>query len=178
MTEQDKDKQYQIFKNKALAYLARREYAVAELKQKLLASSKATEADTIASHQALVDKVIDEMCALNYLSDTRYAAMLVRSRYNKGHGPLRVRQEFSQQRLDSTLCAQAFDDFEGDWFERAKEVLHKRFSTAPADYKERAKYMRFLASRGFSQDQIAYALSAYADQGEGDDSFVEHDDWL
>lgn len=177
MTEQDKDKQYQIFKNKALAYLARREYAVAELKQKLLASSKASEADTIACHQRLVDKVIDEMCALNYLSDARYAAMLVRSRYNKGHGPMRVRQEFSQQRLASELCAQAFDEFEGDWFERAKEVLHKRFSAAPSDYKARAKYMRFLASRGFSQDQIAYALSGYGQADDGDDHFVDCDDW-
>lgn len=151
----DQSDLYKTLKNKALQLLARREHASSELRAKLQSADpdgRATEA------------LIEELTDCNYLSDQRYAEMLVRSRYNKGHGPLRIKQEFSQKHLPSELQRSTLDDFEGDWFELAKDVRARRFGTTQLtgeraeDYKLRAKQMRFLAGRGFNTDQIEYAM--------------------
>ena len=107
----------------------------------------------------MVEQLLVELQELNYLSDQRYADMLVRSRFNRGHGPLRVRQELAHQQLDSTTQVLALESFEGDWFELASQAREKRFGDYPKDFKERAKQMRFLAGRGFTSEQIEHALS-------------------
>jgi regulatory protein len=48
--------------------------------------------------------------------------------------------------------------------ERAREVWRKKFGDLPKDSAERAKQMRFLASRGFGGDTIHRVVS-----GGGDD---------
>jgi regulatory protein len=43
--------------------------------------------------------------------------------------------------------------------ERAREVWRKKFGAPAADAAERAKHMRFLATRGFGGDAIRKVLS-------------------
>jgi len=51
-----------------------------------------------------------------------------------------------------------------DWFELAKQAAEKKFKGVKAkDQKEYAKQVRFLQYRGYSFDQISYAL-AFEDQ--------------
>jgi regulatory protein len=57
---------------RAVGYLARRDYARAELRAKLLAAG--------AAHDE-VDTVLDELAARGYLSDERYAQALVREKH-------------------------------------------------------------------------------------------------
>ena len=46
-----------------------------------------------------------------------------------------------------------------DWFELAGEQRRKKFGAeAPADFKEKARQMRFLQYRGFEQDHIQAAV--------------------
>ncbi|MEW5881762.1 MAG: RecX family transcriptional regulator, partial [Pseudomonadota bacterium] len=48
---------------------------------------------------------------------------------------------------------------------RAREVWRKRFGTPPRDDAERAKQLRFLASRGFSTDVILQVVRGTPDDG-------------
>ena len=55
---------------RAIAMLARREYSRAEIRGKLVAGADVADA-------AEVDRVLDELVALGYLSDTRFASAVV-----------------------------------------------------------------------------------------------------
>jgi len=141
-----------VLNKMAIALLARREHAVQELRVKLLRRG--------ACEQVL-DELLNTLQKNGYLSDVRYAEMLVRSRFNKSNGPIRARQELKQFQVPSDIIQQAFDAFDGDWFESAKAARLRRFPDADLDdFKAKAKQMRFLASRGFTSEQIDYALSA------------------
>lgn len=143
--------EYQRLKQRALSLLSRREHAVSELRQKL------------SRHQdepGMIDDLLNELMERNYLNEERYVEMMIRSRYGRGHGPMRIKQELRLHRVSDGLISQCFEDFDADWFELAKSVRDKKFGAWEAgDYTERAKQMRFLASRGFSTDQIDEAFS-------------------
>lgn len=161
MNEQSFEEQQRLAKVKAIDYLARREHSRAELEQKL--AQKQFSAQVVSS-------LLDELEDLDYLSDERYASMLVRSGYDRGHGPMRIKLKMQQKGVSSVLSAQSFEEFEGDWFSLAKDVWHRKFKNGldtelekrdrAAFYKEKSRQMRFLAGRGFSMDQIEYALSS------------------
>ena len=54
---------------------------------------------------------------------------------------------------------QLLDQAEVDWFELAKTTAQQKFGdNYPVDVKEKAKRIRFLQYRGFSFDQINYAI--------------------
>ena len=76
----------------------------------------------------------------------------------------------------------ALEEADIDWFELAREVAERKFGLRKseshrsstdhatdhaASQKEKAKRMRFMQYRGFSYDQIKYALDSSVD----DDSF-------
>ena len=134
----------------ALRYLSRREYSCWELAQKLRQNCR---------DQTVLDEVQQRVQSLGYQSDERYAMMILRSLYARGSGPDKARQKLQQSRIASTLIQQSLTEFDGDWFELAAQVRAKRFGTeVPEDFQDRAKQMRFLAGRGFSRDQIGFAL--------------------
>lgn len=164
MNDLSLEEQQKLAKVKAIDYLARREHSRAELEQKL--TQKKFDAQVVSS-------LLDELEVLDYLSDERYSAMLVRSGFDRGHGPIRIKQKMKQKGISSALSAQSFDEFEGDWFSLAGDVWRRKFKDGldenlakqdrAAFYKEKSRQMRFLASRGFSMDQIEYALASAQD---------------
>ena len=133
----------------AVAMLARREHSHQELLHKL--SSKGHEA-------ALCEQVLQELEAQGLLCDQRYAEAYVRMRANRGYGPVRIRHELREKGVSSIIATAELEQAEVDWLELAREVRKKRFGDAPpVDFAERAKQMRFLQYRGFSQEQINFA---------------------
>lgn len=137
-------------KHQALALLARREHAVNELRQKLARKS---------TNMELIEQVLREMVEANYLNEQRYVEMMLRSRYAKGHGPMRFKQEVKQHQVPDHMIQDALAEFDGDWYELAQLTREKRFGLwEGGDYKERARQMRFLASRGFYPDHIDAAF--------------------
>lgn len=136
-------------KHYAMGLLAGREYGAHELLQKLKSRSEedtATETLSWLQEQQLQ-------------SDERYARMLLRSKAARGQGPMRIRQEMQHKRLAAEAVEAAFAESEEDWFEQALAAYEKKFKTPlERDLKERARRQRFLAYRGYSGDQIAYAL--------------------
>ncbi|MDX1451833.1 MAG: regulatory protein RecX [Oleiphilaceae bacterium] len=143
---------YQSLYQRAVAMLAKREHSRVELKQKLSRNT---------SDVAMIEQVLTALQADNYQSDERFAESLVRSRVARGKGPLFVVQELRQHGLTDALIEQSLAQAEVDWFAMAAEVRARRFGPGDthADFKAKAKQMRFLAQRGFSQDHIEHAIA-------------------
>ncbi|NAW69537.1 recombination regulator RecX [Vibrio sp. V27_P1S3P104] len=135
----------------ALGLLSRRDHSQYELMQKLLMKG--------FSHSD-VEQAILYCQHYGYIDDLRYALSVIRQHISKGHGERRIRQSLQQNRVSDDLIVIAFSQVEIDWFELAKQAADKKFnSCASIDRKTQAKRIRFLQYRGFSFEQIQYALS-------------------
>lgn len=134
----------------ALKLLARREHARQELFWKLVQRGYAEE---------VVAAELDRLAAERLLSDERFAEAFTRSRTERGQGPRRIRAELQQRGVAEQLIEAALDDVGTDWFALARQVARRRFGTAPAtDWQERGRRSRYLEQRGFTHDQIRFAL--------------------
>jgi regulatory protein len=142
--------------HQAVSFLSRREHSEYELRQKL--HSKGHDSDSI-------EQAISILQARGYLNERRYAEAILRHQAARGQGPQKIRYYLTQQQLSPALINQVFADTDTDWFACAAQVREKKFgNTSLPDersrrYKEQTKQMRFLLGRGFTQDQIEYALA-------------------
>ena len=136
----------------ALRLLVRREHSERELRFKL---------ERRDTDDAVIDAVLAQLVDEGYLSDARFAEVFVRSRHERGVGPLRIRVELRERGVDDQLVELAFRELAADWFDAARQQRDKRFGeTPPQDFRERARQMRFLQQRGFSGEQARAALDA------------------
>jgi len=139
-------------RKKAMDYLARREHGRVELLNKLTKSGF----DADIAEEAVARLVEDGL-----QSEQRFAEAFVRSRINQGKGPAKICADLRAKRVDDSVIAAALQDAAQDWFELAREVHAKKFGAGRArDFKEKARQMRFLQSRGFDQEHIQAAVSA------------------
>ena len=133
-----------------LGLLARREHSRLELQRKLRLKG---------FNEEQIEAVLEDVVAQGLQSDRRYAESYIRFRSHKGYGPQRIRLELKERGVDATLVDEQIQIAETDWFEMVVQVKQKKFGTqAPADMQAKAKVMRYLQYRGFSNEQIRYAL--------------------
>ena len=132
----------------ALRYLGRREYAVQELRQKLLQRG---------ADSALTDTVITELVEQNLLSDERFTEMYVRMRTRLLFGPLKIRAELRGRGIADHLAARFMPSGEDAWFDAATQWAEKK-RRGEMDYTERARVYRSLMNRGFTHEQANAAL--------------------
>ena len=138
-------------KEAAIQLLSRRDHGQYELYQKL--ALKGYEESDI---EAAINFCLDH----NYLDDLRYAKSQICQHVYKGHGERRIRQELAQKRVAESVVDEAMMEEPQDWFELARMAAEKKFKGIKAkDQKEYAKQVRFMQYRGYSFDQISYALS-------------------
>ncbi len=142
---------------RAVAALARREHSRAELARKLQRHLPQ------GADPSEIGRVLDELMRKGMLSETRFAASLVRTRGNR-FGAERIRHELKRHGLAPELIAQTTAALSGSELARAHEVWRKRFGAAPRDAAERAKQLRFLAARGFSTEVILQVVRGAADE--------------
>lgn len=135
----------------AVAQLARREHSRAELRTKLRRRLR-EEADP-AEAAAEVEKVLDALQAKGLLSDTRFAAALVRTRADR-FGTARIRHEMREHELPDEVVRATVEGLQATEEQRARDVWKRRFGREPADAAERARQMRFLVQRGFSASVV------------------------
>jgi len=134
----------------AMGMLSGREY---------LRSQLATKLENKFDNSPLIPAVLDQLAAENLQSDHRFIEAFIRSRISRGQGCTRIRLDLKSRGADSTLVNQLLDEAEVDWFELAKTTAQQKFGdNCQVDAKEKAKRIRFLQYRGFSFDQINYAL--------------------
>ncbi len=142
--------------DRALSLLARREHSRQELSQKL--ERKEFEQNEIRD---ALEKLVGE----GYLSNQRFAEMLVRSRISQSYGPVRIRAELRRHELDESLIDNVLGKAEQDvdWSDVAVRLVRRHYGDQGAtDFAERAKRAQFLLRRGFPAD-IASRAAAWSD---------------
>ena len=142
-------------RKKAMDYLARREHGRSELLEKV--TRFGFDAD-------VADDAVAQLVEDGLQSDVRFADAFVRSRINQGKGPAKIRADLREKGVNDGVTEDGIREADQDWYALAVEVRLKKFGAErPADFKEKARQMRFLQSRGFEQDQIQAAVSASGD---------------
>lgn len=137
-------------RQRALEYLAKREYSFAELGQKLKAY--ADEADDIPA-------LLNDFKARGWLSDARFTEQIVHARKTK-FGSAKVAHELREKGVADELIANAVETLKETELDNAREVWRKKFKAAPQGREEWAKQARFLQSRGFGFDIIKRVLNS------------------
>ncbi|MDA0705531.1 MAG: regulatory protein RecX [Proteobacteria bacterium] len=139
-------------RKKAMDYLARREHGREELINKLRRAG--FEHDTV--NEAVARLVADRLQC-----DARFVEAFIAARINQGKGPLRICADLRERGIADAAIFEGLEAAAHDWHAAALEVRRKKFGARrPADFKDKARQMRFLQSRGFDTDQIQAAVSA------------------
>ncbi|HEX7047529.1 MAG TPA: regulatory protein RecX [Gammaproteobacteria bacterium] len=134
----------------ALGLLARREHSFLELSRKL------TQRDI---PDDIIQSTLESLQAEKLLSEERFVEQFVRSRIERGDGPMKIRSELAQRGIDSARAEQEIDQQDPDWPALAEAQRRKRFGVEiPAEFTERARQARFLQGRGFGMSEIQRAL--------------------
>ena len=147
-------------KQRAVALLARREYSRAELAARL-ASRGASRAE--------IEPVLDDLERAGYLSDTRFAAAVVRQK-SGGFAKRAIAHTLREKGVTSPVAKDALAMLDGaDEYAQALALWQRRFGKAPADEREKARQVRFLVSRGYATSivfRVFRAAGVPADESE------------
>jgi regulatory protein len=144
VTDASKARPPKSLKARAIGFLARREYARAELRDRLLATGATSDE---------VDPVLDELAAQGYLSDARFAHALVRQKQG-AYSRRSLAQTLKAKGVAGEVVTEALAGAETDDAATLVALWRRRFGRAPADDRERARQVRFLQSRGFGLSAI------------------------
>ena len=155
--------------SRALAWLAQREHSGSELRRKLLrltqqraeCAESDDDADEVAGGAAddpsgKVEALLDWLEARAYLSDERFVESRLRVRA-AGLGTRRIQGELARHGVK--LDAQPLQALRDSEIQRARLLWQRKFGCAPADERERARQMRFLAGRGFPGEVVRRVMS-------------------
>ena len=135
-------------KQRAIALLARREYARAELAARLAVDGATLDA---------IEPLLDELQQSGYLSDARFADALVRQKAGT-HARRAIARELRERGVAKEVAAEALAETgAGDEFAHAQALWQRRFGKPPGDEREKARQLRFLVSRGFPAS-VAYRV--------------------
>ena len=148
-------------KGRALRLLSRREHSRAELATKL--ARHVQEGDDL-------EAVLDDLEANDFINAERVAESVVHRRAGR-LGTQRLVQELRSKGLDDETVRDASEQLRDTELQRARDLWCKRFGAPPADIKEKAKQLRFMASRGFSSAVVLRVLrdAPYSAFDENDD---------
>jgi len=139
-------------RKKAMDYLARREHSRDELLRKMEKFGFETNVSLDAIEQLQKDGL---------QSDRRFVEAFLQSRISQGKGPTRIRADLSQRGIRDAMIQEVLLETDQDWFALARETRRKKFGAdVPAEFKDKARQMRFLQYRGFEPGQIQAAVSA------------------
>ncbi len=129
--------------------LSGREHSRAELERKL---------QQFEEEPGSLALALDELQAKGFISEQRVVESVVNRRAAK-LGASRIKQELQAKGLDPQAVSEAVAGLRSTELARARAVWQKKFGHPPEDSAERARQMRFLASRGFGGDTIHRVVS-------------------
>jgi len=146
-----KQSNYSRCKNSAIYSLAMREHSRQELHKKLIQKEYSEDVD--------LNKLLDELEECGYQSDQRFTESFIRYRVSRGQGKVKISNDLKMRGVSASLINKSIQQADADWFALARQLREKKYGeNIPDDYKERAKQMRFLSSRGFDTEMIRYAI--------------------
>ncbi|HXX83778.1 MAG TPA: regulatory protein RecX [Casimicrobiaceae bacterium] len=136
----------------AIRLLARREYARAELEERLLAKKGARD---------VVRVLLDELEGQGYLSNERYARAIASQ--NAGRYSRRsIAAQLKARGVGSEDIAAALAEASPDDGAALEALWRRRFGAAPTNEREKARQVRFLQARGFALSAILKLLRQVA----------------
>ena len=135
-------------KGRALRYLSMREHSRLELRRKL--SKHAQEDDD-------VDALLDFLEKNNWLSQERFSESLIHRREAR-YGNSRIVAELQSHGINGEALQELKAGLADSETTRACEVWARKFGQVASDAEGRAKQMRFLMQRGFSQRAVRAAM--------------------
>ncbi len=133
----------------AMRALANREHSRGELVDKL--ERKGIDRD-------LAHRAVAQLAEEGLQSEDRFVESFVRSRIERGYGPILIRQELRQREVADDAIDEHLTHEQGFWAGRASRALEKRFKVAPDSREDWGRQARYLARRGFSADLIYACL--------------------
>ncbi|WP_027016970.1 recombination regulator RecX [Comamonas composti] len=145
-------------KGRALKLLAQREHSRRELERKL--APHVQEGEDLAA-------VLDALEQRGFISEQRVAESIVHSKAAR-FGTARLTQELRNKGLDDELVRATAEQLRATELERAHAVWRQRFGTLPGDAKEKARQLRFMASRGFALSDASRILREAMDAASDD----------
>lgn len=159
---------------RALRLLAQREHSRLELERKLQRFIARPDADPTESTDPVaaasdaprysaqdLSDALDALQAKGFIQPERVAQSVLHRRAPK-LGSQRVLQELRQKGLDEDLIRNAAATLRSSEHARAWAVWQRKFGQVATTPQERAKHMRFLASRGFSAEVVGKVVRGQA----------------
>lgn len=155
MSQRQADEKPEItIRRAAMDLLARREYAFEELFGKL--RSKYPDIDPDLYIRPALSRLKEE----NLQSDERFVEAFVRYKATRGSGPLKIRAELNQKGVEASVISDQLYNGIHNWRELAGQALMKKFAIlSPDNAREYQRYYRFLAQRGFENEDIKAAIN-------------------
>jgi len=125
---------------RALRLVARRDYTRLELRAKLAPH---------VEDAAELEVMLDDFTERGWISEPRVVEQLVHAKSAR-LGASRIRHALLKRGIAEELIGPALAKLKESEPGRARSVLARKFSSAPATPAERARQVRFLQSRGFT----------------------------
>ena len=100
-----------------------------------------------------VDVVLDEIAALGYLSDTRFAKALVGQK-SGAMSKRSISASLKAKGVDADVASAALAASDVDDHDAMVALWLRKFGAPPANDREKARQVRFLQSRGFGLSAI------------------------
>ena len=135
-------------RNRALYYLAKREYSFHELVNKTH-----NYAEELGLNKKDCEFIISKLREQNLQSDQRFCESYINSKKNK-FGAQKIVFELTQKGVSEDLIATFIGELVRNEYDLALQVWNKKYSHVTQDINEKAKQIRFLQSRGFSFETI------------------------
>lgn len=149
----EKEEKLPPIRDRALAYLARREHTPLELARKLQHAGYAEDE---------ISTTLGELSERGWLSSKRFAENYVIHKQAK-FGSQKLAYELRQKGVEELIVQQTLEAVKETELKRAREVWLKKFGEPPANQKEKARQIRFLQSRGFSMENFLKILDQASD---------------
>jgi regulatory protein len=99
------------------------------------------------------DRVLDEIAALGYLSDSRFATAVVRQKAGT-ISKRAISAALKAKGVDSEVASAALAVSDVEDHDAMVALWRRKFGARPADDREKARQIRFLQSRGFALSAI------------------------
>ena len=157
MTQQTDRKKKPLIslRQRALDYLAKREYSVVELGRKLQSVAKQYELDSEE-----IPEILADFQKRNWVSDTRFTEQILHARKTK-FGSAHIAHELREKGVAADLIAIALDEIDSDLEYRAALELGMRKARSLARFDEDVRERRLVSAlqrKGFNFSVISAVL--------------------
>ena len=134
---------------RAVRLLARHDHSEFELRGRLALRGVAP---------IIIDATVRRLHDLRYLDDRRFAVAAAEQAAHRGRGSDYVRAQLTLKGIEETLIEESIAAAFDDETRLARQVLARRYPSAPQQPSERAKAARFLSQRGFPEAVVLAIL--------------------